>query len=51
MSLAVDLISFYSQIPLPDDIDTEQAQTSYREGVLIVRFPKTRARSNARRFP
>ena len=44
-------ISFYRQIPLPDDIDTEQAQASYRDGVLTVRFPKTKARSNAREIP
>ena len=44
-------ISFYRQIPLPDDIDTEQAQASYRDGVLTVRFPKTRARSRAREIP
>jgi HSP20 family molecular chaperone IbpA len=43
--------SFYRQIALPDDIDTEQAQASYRDGVLTVRFPKTRARSSAREIP
>jgi HSP20 family protein len=44
-------ISFYRQIPLPDDIDTEQPQASYRDGVLTVRFPKTKARSHAREIP
>jgi len=44
-------ISFYRQIPLPDDIDTEQAQASHRDGVLTVRFPKTKARSSAREIP
>jgi HSP20 family protein len=44
-------VSFYRQIPLPDDIDTEQPQASYRDGVLTVRFPKTRARSTAREIP
>jgi HSP20 family protein len=44
-------ISFYRQIPLPDDIDTEQPQASYRDGVLTVRFRKTRARSSAREIP
>jgi HSP20 family molecular chaperone IbpA len=44
-------VSFYRQIPLPDDIDTEQAEASYRDGVLTVRFPKTRARGSAREIP
>jgi len=44
-------VYFYRQIPLPDGIDTEQAQASYRNGVLSVRFPKTRARSEAREIP
>ena len=44
-------ISFYRQIPLPDDIDTAQPQASYRNGVLTVRFPKTKARSSAREIP
>jgi HSP20 family protein len=43
--------SFYRQIPLPDDIDTEQSEASYRDGVLTVRFRKTRARSSAREIP
>ena len=44
-------VSFYRQIRLPDDIDTEQAEASYRNGVLTVRFPKTRARGGAREIP
>ena len=44
-------VCFYRQIPLPDDIDTERVQASYRDGVLTVRFPKTRARSSAREIP
>jgi HSP20 family protein len=44
-------VSFYRQIPLPDGIDTDQAQASYRDGVLTIRFPKTRARSDARQIP
>jgi len=44
-------VSFYRQIPLPDGIDTEQPQASYRNGVLVVRFPKTKARTNAREIP
>ena len=44
-------VSFYRQMPLPDDIDTEQAEASYRDGVLTVRFRKTRARGSAREIP
>jgi HSP20 family protein len=44
-------LSFYRQIPLPDDIDTEQPQASYRDGVLTVRFPKTKTRTSAREIP
>jgi HSP20 family protein len=44
-------VSFYRQVPLPDGVDTDQAQASYRNGVLSIRFPKTRARSNARQIP
>jgi HSP20 family protein len=44
-------VSFYRQIPLPDDIDTERVEASYRDGVLTVRFPKTRARGGAREIP
>jgi HSP20 family protein len=40
--------SFYRQIGLPDGIDTEQAQASCKNGMLTVRFPKTR--SNARKI-
>ena len=43
--------SFYRQIPLPDGIDTEQAQASYKNGVLTLRFAKTRPQSSARRIP
>jgi HSP20 family protein len=44
-------IAFYRQIPLPDGIDTEQAQASFRNGILTLRFPTTRARSGAREIP
>jgi HSP20 family protein len=44
-------VSFYRQIPLPDGVDTEQPQASYRNGMLSIRFPKTRARSSARQIP
>jgi HSP20 family protein len=44
-------ISFYRQIPLPDGVDTEQPEASYRDGVLTVRFRKTRARTGSREIP
>jgi HSP20 family protein len=44
-------ISFYREIPLPDNIDAEQARASCRNGMLSIRFPKTRARSGAREIP
>jgi HSP20 family protein len=44
-------VAFYRQIPLPDGVDTEHAQASYRNGMLTVRFPKTRERSTARQIP
>jgi len=44
-------IAFHRQIPLPDGVDTEQAQASYRNGMLTIRFPKTRERSSARQIP
>jgi HSP20 family protein len=43
--------SFYRQIPLPGDIDTENAKASHRNGLLTVRFPKRTARSTAREIP
>ena len=44
-------ISFYRQIPLPDGIDTEQAQANFRNGMLTIKFPKAAERSSARRIP
>jgi HSP20 family protein len=44
-------VSFYRQIPLPEGIDPEQAQASYRNGILSLRFPKREARSSARQIP
>jgi HSP20 family protein len=44
-------VSFYRRIPLPDNVDSEGCQARYRDGVLRVRFPKTRARSGAREIP
>ncbi len=35
--------AFQRVIPLPSNVDIEQAQASYRKGVLTVRLPKTGA--------
>jgi HSP20 family protein len=40
--------SFHRQIGLPDGIDTEKAEASCKNGMLTIRFPKTR--SNARKI-
>jgi len=43
--------SFYRQIPLPDGVDAEQGQASYRNGVLTIRFPRRAQRQSARQIP
>jgi HSP20 family protein len=43
--------SFYRQVALPDGIDADQAQASYTDGVLTIRFPKRAERGNARQIP
>ena len=44
-------VSFFRQIQLPDEVDTEGAQASYDHGVLTLRFPKRTQRANARQIP
>ena len=44
-------VSFYRQIRLPEELDTEGAQASYDHGVLNLRFPKRTQRTNAREIP
>jgi HSP20 family protein len=44
-------VSFYRQIALPDGIDAEQVESSFRNGVLSLRFPKRQARPQARQIP
>lgn len=44
-------VSFYRQLQLPDGIDVEQAQASYKNGVLTIRFPKRAERSNVKQIP
>jgi HSP20 family protein len=43
--------SFHRQVALPDGIDSDQAQASYTNGVLTIRFPKRAELSNARQIP
>jgi HSP20 family protein len=43
--------SFYRQVTLPDGIDADQAQASYTNGVLTIRFPKRAELRNARQIP
>lgn len=44
-------VCFYRQIQLPDGIDVDQAQASYKNGVLSIRFPKPAERGNVRQIP
>ena len=39
---------FQRVIPLPDDIDLDQAQASFAKGVLTIRIPKSAKTGNAR---
>jgi HSP20 family protein len=43
--------AFYRQVRLPDGIDPEQAEASYRNGVLAIRFPRQAERGNVRQIP
>ena len=43
--------SFYRQIALPDGVDTEQGQASFRNGMLTLRFPRRAQRASARQIP
>lgn len=44
-------MSFYRQIRLPENADPEQAEASYRNGVLTIRFPRQAERSGVRQIP
>src|SRR5437867_1241670 len=44
-------ISFFRQVELPDGVDVEQAEASYRNGMLSIRFPKRAQRENVRQIP
>jgi len=43
--------SFFRQVELPDGVDVEQAEASYRNGMLSIRFPKRAQRENVRQIP
>jgi HSP20 family protein len=45
-------ISFYRQLQLPENFDTDNVQASYRHGMLVLRLPKrAESRRNARQIP
>jgi HSP20 family protein len=44
-------VSFYRRIPLPDGIDADRAQASYKNGALSIRLPKHAERSNVKQIP
>jgi HSP20 family protein len=44
-------ISFFRRLSLPENMDTEQAQASYQNGMLSIRFPKRSQRENVRQIP
>ena len=43
--------SFFRRMSLPDGVDADQAQASYRNGVLSIRFPHRAQRRTAREIP
>jgi HSP20 family protein len=44
-------ICFHRQMRLPEDIDVDQAEASYRNGILSIRLPKRVERSNVKQIP
>lgn len=42
--------SFYRSIPLPEDIDTEQAEANFRDGVLEITMPLPEQKSRGKRL-
>lgn len=42
---------FHRQIALPDGVDVDSGQASYRNGVLSIRFPRRAQRQNTRQIP
>jgi HSP20 family protein len=43
--------SFVESVALPPGVDLDRAEARVRNGVLVVRLPRTQARSGARRIP
>jgi HSP20 family protein len=45
-------VSFYRQLQLPEDFDTDNVQASYRHGMLVLRLPRrSEGRRNVRQVP
>jgi HSP20 family protein len=42
---------FYRAIPLPEGVDTEQAKTRFKNGVLEIAMPVLEQKSNRREIP
>ena len=43
--------SFVESVALPPGVEADRAEARVKNGVLVVRFPKTQTRSSARRIP
>jgi HSP20 family protein len=43
--------SFYRQLGLPENVDPDQCESSYKHGVLSLKFPKRQQRTNTRQIP
>jgi HSP20 family protein len=43
--------SFYRELMLPESVDTENPEASYRNGMLTIRFRRKAARASAREIP
>ena len=44
-------ISFYRQVRLPEDLEADRAEASYKNGALSIRFPKRAERNNVKQIP
>ncbi|MBM4440829.1 MAG: Hsp20/alpha crystallin family protein [Candidatus Rokubacteria bacterium] len=44
-------VSFYRQLPIPEDVDVDQGQASFENGLLTLQFPKRQAREASRSIP
>jgi HSP20 family protein len=50
-SQVISYTRFFTQLPVPDDIDAEDITASSRNGVVTLRFPKQQQARSARRIP